>query len=216
MSESKEPESNKKTGIKGAYGRRNVIKGKKKKEEEVELTDEEKAAKKAEARRKYVLNNCTNLKFILLDNTVREKLCEGERCERYPDLQRLIAKYTKNSLQIFIPQDFETAEIITSENFKETHQYRVKELKNRKLEATAKSRWRPQVDPRWEFYDYHGGPPPNWVDPIEVEKQRKIRAQREKEEREKADAEAERVLSRLHGEGGDDEDDDDDDPFAEM
>lgn len=214
--ESKDAGANKKTGIKGAFGgRKSVIKGKKSKKEEVELTEEEKAAKKVEARRNFILNNCTNLKFILTDNTVREKLCEGERCEHYPDLQRLIAKYTKNSLQIFLPQDFETGEIITSENFKETHEYRVKEMKNRKLEATAKSRWRPQVDPRWEFYEYHGGPPPGWVDPIEEEKQRKIRAEKEKKDREKADAEAEKVLARLHGDGEED-DEDDDDPFSDM
>lgn len=214
-SESKSEAGSPKKGIK-SFGRKSaVIKGgRKKKEEEVELTEEEKAEKKAEARRKFVLNHCTNLKFLMQDNSVREKLCEGERCEHYPDLQRLIAKYTPRSLQIFIPQDFETGEIITSENFKESHAYRVKEMKNRKLEATAKSRWRPQVDPRWEFYEYHGGPPPGWVDPIEEEKQRKIRAEKEKKEREKADAEAEKVLARLHG--GEDEDEDDDDPFEEL
>ena len=184
-SESKSEAGAPKKGIK-SFGRKSaVIKGgRKKKEEEVELTEEEKAEKKAEARRKFVLNHCTNLKFLMQDNSVREKLCEGERCEHYPDLQRLIAKYTPRSLQIFIPQDFETGEIITSENFKESHAYRVKEMKNRKLEATAKSRWRPQVDPRWEFYEYHGGPPPGWVDPIEEEKQRKIQEAVEKKKQE--------------------------------
>jgi hypothetical protein len=199
-------------------GRKSVVKGgkrgKKQEEEKVELTEEEKAEQKAEQRRNFIKNHCTNLKFILLDNTIREKLCEGERCERYPDLQRLIAKNTPRSLQIFIPQDYETGEITTSENFKEQHEYRVKEMRNYKLESTAKSRWRPQVDPRWEFYEYHGGPPPNWVDPIEEEKKRKIKAEKEKKDREKADAEAEKVMARMAG--GESDDDDDGDPFDPM
>ena len=147
----------------------------------------------------------------MLDKSEREVLCEGQRCELYTDLQRLVAQKTPRSLQIFIIQDHETGAIMTSENFKHTHTYRVKEMANRKLEATAKSKWRPQVDVRWEYYDYHAGAPPGWVDPIEEEKKRKARAEREAKERKKAEEDAEKVLARL---GGDSDDSDDGgDPF---
>ena len=183
-----------------------------KQEEVVELTEEEKAEKEAEKRRLYILNRCTKLRFIMLDMSEREVLCEGERCELYTDLQRLVAKKTPRSLQIFIIQDHKSGVIMTSENFKHSHTYRVKEMANRKLEATAKSRWRPQVDCRWEFYDYHAGAPPGWVDPIEEEKKRKARAERESKERKKAEEDAEKVLARL---GGDSDDSDDGaDPFV--
>jgi|MDTB01.3.fsa_nt_gb hypothetical protein len=211
----KEDYLGKESANKGAAARstRKGPRSKKKKDEAVvELTEEEKAIKEVEKRKKYILERCTLLQFIMLDKTEREVLCEGERCELYTDLQRLVAKKTPRSLQIFIIQDHETGVIMTSENFKHTHSYRVKEMANRKLEATAKSRWRPQVDPRWEFYDYHAGAPPGWVDPIEEEKKRKARLEREAKERKKAEEDAEKVLARL---GGDSDDSDDGgDPFA--
>jgi len=178
------------------------------------LTEEEIAIKKAEAHKKFIRERCTTLRFIMLDNTEREVLCEAERCELYTDLQRLVAKKTPRSLQIFIIQHHETGGIITPDNFEQTHTYRVKEMANRKLEATAKSKWRPQVDPRWEFYEYHAGAPPGWIDPIEEAKKLKARAEREAKERKKAEEDAEKVLARLGGESDDSDNEGGDDPFA--
>ena len=44
----------------------------------MELTEEEKAEKEAEKRRLYILNRCTKLRFIMLDMSEREVLCEGK------------------------------------------------------------------------------------------------------------------------------------------
>ena len=137
----KEASPAKESATKGAAARsirKGASRSKKKKDEAVlELTEEEKAEKEAEKRRKYIYERCTLLRFIMLDKSEREVLCEGQRCELYTDLQRLIAQKTPRCLKIFIIQDHETGVIMTSENFKHTHTYRVKEMANRKLEATV-------------------------------------------------------------------------------
>jgi hypothetical protein len=178
----------------------------KKKEEvkEVELTEEEIAVKKAADRKKFVNLYCTRLDFQMKDGTTHSKLLEGERMETYVELQRALARVTPRSLQIFMCLNMD-GKVLTTENFKESEAYRIKEMPNAKIEATAKSKFKPQVEPRWEFYDYHGGAPEGWVDKIEVEKIKKEKAKRAAREREANDAAAAKMMDRLT-KGDDDSD----------
>mgnify|MGYP006117677509 FL=1 len=173
----------------------------------IELSEDELAEKKAADRRKFVKNHCTNLIFQFKDDSKVEKLMEGVRFERYTDIQRAVAQVMPKSLKVFLIQH-ENGKLLTPEDFVESHTYRVKEMTNAKLEATSKSKFRPQVDPRWEFYDYHAGPPPNWVDPIEVAKKKKEDAIRAAKEREKQDLIASKMMDRIGGDDSDSEESD--------
>jgi hypothetical protein len=188
-------------------------KRRKKKEEEVELTPEEKAAKAAAARLKFVQDYCTNLVFKNKDGTVTERLLEGERMETYTELQRALARVTPRSARVFMLMSKE-GKILTPENFTNANSYIVKEMINAKIEATAKSKFKPSVDLRWEFYDYHGGAPPGWVDKIEVEKKKKELALKAAREREKSEALAAKVMDRLTA--GDDDDSDEGGAFDDL
>ena len=130
----------------------------KKDEPKLELTEEQKAAIAKDKRDKFVRDYCTRLDFQFKDGSTRTKLLEGERLETYVELQRVLARCVPRSLQIFMCLSA-TGTVLTAENFTEQAVYRVKEMPNAKIEATAKSKFKPQVDLRWEFYDYHGGAP---------------------------------------------------------
>jgi hypothetical protein len=187
----------------------------KRKDPESEMTEEEKATKKAEERKQFILTFCTKLYFTFSNGDKTEKLFEGARCETYSDLQRLIAQITPRSLRIFLCSNM-NGEILTAENFINTDSYRVREMSFKKLESTAKSKWRPKVDARWEFYDYHGGAPPGWVDKIEVEKQKREEAKKVEAQRKKMLEEAEAMLEKFDngGEEAEEGESDGEDPFA--
>jgi hypothetical protein len=87
-------------------------------------------------------------------------------------------------------------------------------MPNAKIDATAKSKFKPQMEIRWEFYDYHGGAPPGWVDRMEVEKKKKENAIKAAREREKNDAIAAKMMDRLTA--GDDDDSDEGGGFDDF
>ena len=174
----------------------NKRRGQKKEEEKVELTEEQKEAAAKEKRDKFVKNYCTRLDFAFKDGSTKSKLLEGERFDTYVQLQRALARETPRSLQVFMCLSASGA-VLTADTFKEANEYRIKEMPNAKIEATAKSKFKPQVDLRWEFYDYHGGAPEGWVDQIEVEKGKKEKAKRAAREREANDAAAAKMMERL-------------------
>lgn len=176
----------------------NARRRKKEESKEVELTEEQKAAKKEADRKKFIQNYCTRLDFTMKDGSTHSKLLEAVRMETYTELQRALARVTPRSLQIFMCLST-TGDVLTPENFKEAEAYRIKEMPNAKIEAVAKSKFKPKLDPRWEFYDYHGGAPEGWVDRIEVEKQKKKRAAQAAKEREAQDRAAEKMMERLTG-----------------
>jgi len=136
------PERAPKFGKMGANAKR------KKKETEVELTDEQKAAKKAADRLKFVTNYCTLLEFRNKDGTVTERLLEGERFETYTELQRALARITPRSMKVFMCMSLADGKVITKETFKNENAYRIKEMPNAKIDATAKSKFKPVVDVR--------------------------------------------------------------------
>jgi len=192
---------------KGSMGK-NAKMRKPKKIEEVELTEEEKAVKKAADRKKFVENYCTRMDFIMKDGKTYSKLLEGERFETYVEMQRALARITPRSLQIFMCLSLDGI-VMTKQSFQNNNAYKIKEMPNAKLEATAKSKFKPQVDPRWEFYDYHGGAPEGWVDKIEVAAEKKRLALKAAKERERQDAIAAKMMARLTaGEADSDESDD--------
>ncbi len=188
--------------------------GRKKKEvpEEEEVTEEERAEKKKRDREKFVFDYCTTLHFIDSEGNKTEKLFEARRCEHYSDLQRLIAQVTPKTLKIYLCQHMDGS-IITKDNFVNTNAYRVREMRNRKLESTAKSKYRPLVDVRWEFYEHHAGAPPNWVDRIEVERAKKLALKEAEKERARQMAEAEKVLAKF---GQERDSDDSEDEFDKV
>ncbi len=127
------------------YGKMGNNSKRKQKEKDVELTEEEKAAKKAADRLKFVQNYCTLLKFRNKDGTSTEKLLEGERFETYVELQRALARITPRSMKVFMCLSTD-GKVITKDNFKNENAYIIKEMPNAKMEATAKSKFKPQVD----------------------------------------------------------------------
>lgn len=186
--------------------------GRKKKEvPEEELTEEEKEEKRQREREKFVLLYCTTLHFSDSEGNKWEHLFEAQRCEHYSDLQRLIAQITPKTLKIYLCQHMDGS-IINADTFTNTNAYRVREMRNRKLESTAKSKYRPLVDPRWEFYEYHAGAPKGWVDRLEAEKEKKIALKEAEKERARQVAEAEKVLAKF----GQERDSDSEDEFDKV
>jgi len=141
---SKDPSPSKDT----KFGKMGANKARKKKEPKVELTEEEKAAKKIADRAKFVKNYCTLLEFRNKDGTVTEKLLEGERFETYTELQRALARITPRSMKVFMCMSMTDGKALTAETFKNENCYRIKEMPNAKIDATAKSKFKPQVEVR--------------------------------------------------------------------
>lgn len=141
---SKDPSPSKDT----KFGKMGANKARKKKEPKVELTEEEKAAKKIADRAKFVKNYCTLLEFRNKDGTVTEKLLEGERFETYTELQRALARITPRSMKVFMCMSMTDGKVLTAETFKNENCYRIKEMPNAKIDATAKSKFKPQVEVR--------------------------------------------------------------------
>jgi len=161
--------------------------------EKKEQTEEQKAL----LRQKFLEEKCTLLRFIGKGGQREEKLFENVRLGDYSELQRLIARVRPKSTAMVVCQ-FEDGSIVTSENFKTTAVYRVRDM------DTARPlhiKYCPRVDTRWDFYEHHAGKPPGWIDNLQVKLDLKDKAKNDALEKKRLEEEARRLMERLENGG---------------
>jgi len=137
----------------------------------------------AEKRRKFVEERCTKLLFIRRDEarTREEKLIE-DRPIYYSDLQRFIAKFTPKSNEMYVVYDMDD-NIIGPHNFKPAKMFKVLEMFTNRMTPE----FYPKVPVKWEFYNYSGGRPKNWVDMMEQRRRAKFEADNKEKQQKKAE-----------------------------
>lgn len=143
----------------------------------------------AEKRRKFIDERCTKLLFIRRDEarTREEKIIE-DRPIYYSDLQRFIAKFMPRSNEMYVVYDMED-NIIGPHNFKPAKMFKVLEMFTNRMTPE----FYPKVPVKWEFYNYGGGRPKNWVDMMEQRRRAKFEA----DNKEKQQKKTEKLLKSL-------------------
>ena len=103
------------------------------------------------------------------------------------ELQRQIAHYNLKLKSVFMVQHHLSKEMITSENFKSSSQFQIKEIMT---PASRIPKRLPALPTKWDFHNYHGRDT-NWVDPsFRLQKLKEEEAKRRKEAEDRAGWEA--------------------------
>lgn len=182
----------------GAVGKKKKGGRKPKVVKEVELTEEQ----KAEQHQKWIEERCTRLRFLNKDGTRSEHLFQT-RLEHYSELQRMIATLKPKCPSLFVCQ-FEDGTIMTSKNFKSVGIYRAKELD---VVRPLIAKFAPRVDARWDFLEYHAGPPPGWKDKLQEKYDLRDKAKNDAILAAKQEEEAREFMERLENGGEPDRED---------
>ena len=159
------------------------------------------AEQKLYLRTKYEDEQCTKLVF-LHRNGQREELFFETRMTHYSELLRLIAKVKPRCPAMFVCQ-FPSGEILTSQNFTSLPLYRVREMATSRVLSI---KYCPRVDTRWDFLEHHAGPPPRWVDRLQLREEAETKAKNDVLYARIQEESARKLMERLES-GGLEEDD---------